>query len=223
MDALRDLRNEVRLAVDHSGLTARSHEHDLDKWYSPMNAFLSIGPPAYRIEQMLALVRAGVLELIGPGMTVGTRPELPAFVCESPQVPGSQRLATAMIEARLHHVDLSRAADPVLRRLVDDGSCVSHVLSDPDGSTYRTGGVAITRRPFHMRQSDGGAHPRRFVFGVPTEGVHWATAAGARPGVNSVLLGDSDALSGAILRLNPIPRPKVVFTYVPRRGAAVSG
>lgn len=44
MDVLRDLRNEVRLAVDHGGLRGASHRHHLDRWYTPMNAFLSIGP-----------------------------------------------------------------------------------------------------------------------------------------------------------------------------------
>jgi hypothetical protein len=39
------------------------------------------------------------------------------------------------------------------------------------------------------------------VFGVPTEGAHWATAAGARPGVNSVMLGDADAISLSVLAL----------------------
>jgi hypothetical protein len=30
---------------------------------------------------------------------------------------------------------------------------------------------------------------------VPTETVHWVTAAGIRPGVNSVILGDADAVA----------------------------
>ena len=44
-------------------------------------------------------------------------------------------------------------------------------------------------------------HPRRFAFGVPTESVHWVTAAGIRPGVNSVILGDADAIARSSLRI----------------------
>ncbi|MGW3069329.1 FAD/NAD(P)-binding protein, partial [Streptomyces sp. NPDC001130] len=46
----------------------------------------------------------------------------------------------------------------------------------------------------------GAVHARRFAFGVPTEGVHWVTAAGARPGVDSVTLSDADAVARAVLR-----------------------
>jgi hypothetical protein len=35
---------------------------------------------------------------------------------------------------------------------------------------------------------------------VPTESVHWVTAAGIRPGVNSVILGDADAIARTCLR-----------------------
>ena len=38
---------------------------------------------------------------------------------------------------------------------------------------------------------------------MPTEGVHWVTAAGIRPGVNSVTLQDSDAVALAVLGLAP--------------------
>ncbi|MBT2275889.1 FAD/NAD(P)-binding protein [Rhodococcus qingshengii] len=44
LDVLRDLRNEVRLIVDHGGITGSSYRNDLDRWFTPSNAFLSIGP-----------------------------------------------------------------------------------------------------------------------------------------------------------------------------------
>ena len=56
LDVLRDLRNELRLIVDHKGLTGTSHQTHLDRWYTPLNAYLSIGPPRRRIEQMIALM-----------------------------------------------------------------------------------------------------------------------------------------------------------------------
>ncbi|MGW0585766.1 FAD/NAD(P)-binding protein, partial [Streptomyces sp. NPDC002920] len=67
LDALRDLRNEIRLVVDHGGVSGESYRGELDGWYTPLNAFTSIGPPAFRIEQLIALVEAEVLHLVGPG------------------------------------------------------------------------------------------------------------------------------------------------------------
>ena len=70
LDVLRDLRNEIRLLVDHGGLSGDSYRDELQRWYMPLNAHLSIGPPAERIEQFGALMDAGVLEVLGPDMRV---------------------------------------------------------------------------------------------------------------------------------------------------------
>ncbi|SKU40566.1 Uncharacterised protein [Mycobacteroides abscessus subsp. abscessus] len=63
--------------------------------------------------------------------------------------------------------------------------------------------MAVTARPYRLIGADGRAHPRRFAYGVPTESVHWVTAAGIRPGVDSVTLGDADAIARAALASAP--------------------
>ncbi|WP_182908972.1 FAD/NAD(P)-binding domain-containing protein [Microbispora sp. H13382] len=200
LDVLRDLRNEVRQVVDHGGLTGRSHRDDLDRWYTPLNAFLSIGPPAERVEQMIALIEAGVLTVIGPGMRVRARDGV--FEAESAAVPGSVVRARVLVEARLPEIDLRRTADPLLRHLLRTGQCRAYVIGGRRGEDgHETGGLAVTRRPYRLLDADGRAHPRRFAYGVPTESVHWVTAAGVRPGVNSVILGDSDAIARSVLTL----------------------
>ena len=205
LDVLRDLRNEIRLLVDHGGLTGRSHRDDLERWYTPLNAFLSIGPPAHRIEQMIALIEAGVLDVLGPGMRVTADPERGVFTAESPAVPGSRTEVTAVIEARLPDPDLRRTTDPLLRDLLATGACRPYLIPDPEFGAHETGGLAVTDRPYRLVRADGTAHPRRFAYGVPTESVHWVTAAGVRPGVNSVTLGDSDAIALALLNLSALP------------------
>ncbi|MGW0936887.1 FAD/NAD(P)-binding protein [Streptomyces sp. NPDC002666] len=202
LDVLRDLRNELRLIVDHGGLTGSSHRQHLDGWYTPLNAFLSIGPPARRIEEAIALIEAGVLRVLGPDVRSGTDEEARAFTIESASVPGSLTRATTLIEARLPEIDLRVTADPLLLQLLASGQCRPYEVTDPDGSVYETGGLAVTDAPFHVIDAAGRAHPRRFAFGVPTESVHWATAAGIRPGVNSVTLQDSDAIAHAVLGLD---------------------
>ncbi|MDQ1011052.1 putative NAD(P)/FAD-binding protein YdhS [Streptomyces sp. V4I23] len=193
LDVLRDVRNELRLIVDHGGLTGTSRRDHLDRWYTPLNAFLSIGPPRRRIEEMTALIEAGVLEVVGPRMSVGTEAGL--FTAQSPDVPGSAVTFTTLIEARLPEPDLRRTCDELLGRLLKTGQCRPHAI---DG--YETGGLDVTPRPYRLVNRQGRAHPRRFAFGVPTEGVHWVTAAGARPGVDSVTLSDADAVARAALR-----------------------
>ncbi|GLF99429.1 FAD/NAD(P)-binding protein [Streptomyces yaizuensis] len=204
LDVLRDLRNEVRLAVDHSGLDGDSHRDDLEGWYTPLNAFLSIGPPASRVEEMIALIRAGLLEVMGPGTTVRLNTAGPEFVASSTQVPGEPVRARALIEARLPEPDLRRTDDPLLRHLLNTDQALPYRIPSAHGPAFETGGLAVTERPYRLLDGRGQAHPRRFAYGVPTESVHWVTAAGIRPGVDSVTVGDSDAIARAVLALPPV-------------------
>lgn len=213
LDVLRDLRNELRLIVDHGGLAGVSRRDHLDRWYTPLNAFLSIGPPRRRIEEAVALIEAGVLDVLGPRLEVSPVPG--GFAARSPAVPGSAVTATALIEARLPATDLRRTADPLLRGLLEEGACRSHTV---DG--YETGGLDVTRRPYRLVEASGRVHPARFALGVPTEGVHWVTAAGARPGVGSVTLTDTDAVARAALLVpRPAPAPRVLRAPPEGRGA----
>lgn len=197
LDVLRDLRNEVRLVVDHGGLGGVSRRDHLDGWYTPLNAFLSIGPPQLRIEQMVALVEAGVVEVMGPRPEVReVRGAHGGWLVRSPAVPGDAVRVTTLIEARLPEPNLARTADDLLSHLLRTSQCRPHTL---DG--YDTGGLDVTKSPYHIIDAWGRPHPRRFAVGVPTEGVHWVTAAGIRPGVDSVTLQDNDAMARAALRV----------------------
>ncbi|MFY1675605.1 FAD/NAD(P)-binding protein [Streptomyces sp. WMMC905] len=201
LDVLRDLRNEIRLAVDHGGLEGNSHRDDLEGWYTPLNAFLSIGPPASRIEEMIALVEAGVLTVMGPGTQVRIDTMAQMYVAHSTLVPGDAVRAMTLIEARLPEPDLRRTEDPLLRHLLDTDQATPYRIRGEAGTEYETGGLAVTERPYRLLDGKGHAHPRRFAYGVPTESVHWVTAAGIRPGVDSVTVGDSDAIARSVLSL----------------------
>ncbi|WP_234318046.1 FAD/NAD(P)-binding protein [Streptomyces sp. NRRL S-244] len=200
LDVLRDLRNEVRLLVDHGGISGADYRDELTARYGPLNAYLSIGPPPRRIREAIALIEAGVLTVLGPGAEFGADEAAGRFTARSPRVGGDAVHARAFIDARLPEPDVVRTEDPLLGYLYATGQCVPYVIDDERGP-YRTGGIAVTERPYHVIDATGAAHERRFAYGVPTEGVHWVTAAGARPGVDSVILGDSDAMARGILRL----------------------
>lgn len=206
LDVLRDLRNEIRLVVDHGRLEGNSYRDELQGWYTPLNAFLSIGPPASRIEELIALVEAGTVRLVGPGMRVRVAVDgagAAAFEATSDRVGGAPVHARILVEARLPEPDVRRTEDPLLAHLLATGQISPYRIAGTCGSHYETGGVAVTERPNRVLDADGRAHPRRFAYGIPTEAVHWVTAAGIRPGVNSVILGDSDAIALAVLGLLP--------------------
>lgn len=204
LDVLRDLRNEVRLAVDHGGIEGNSHRDDLRGWYTPLNAFLSIGPPASRIEELIALVEAGLVEITGPGTHIRLNTDEPSFVASSSLVPGPPVRSRVLIEARLPEPDLRRTDDPLLRHLLNTDQAMPYRIPADRGSLVETGGLAVTERPYRLIDGRGQEHPRRYAYGVPTEFVHWVTAAGIRPGVDSVTVGDADAIARAVLSLPPV-------------------
>ncbi|WP_280466124.1 FAD/NAD(P)-binding protein [Nocardia brasiliensis] len=214
IDVLRDIRNEVRLIIDHGIVGAYSYREHISRWYTPMNAFLSIGPPVQRIEEMEALLRAEVLTIVGPDMRISPSSD-GFFIAHSPNIADSRYASAALIEARLPEWRLEATDDELLRHLINNGSVRMHEL-DQGFARYRTGSIDITMRPYHVISSKGDVSRTMFAFGIPTEGVHWATAAGIRPGVGSVILADADAVARAALSLSIEPRvendPDGVFT-----------
>ncbi|MFE3498594.1 FAD/NAD(P)-binding protein [Kitasatospora sp. NPDC059160] len=203
LDVMRDLRNEVRLLVDHAGITGESYRDELQSWYTPLNAYVSIGPPPRRIEELIALVEAGVVTMLAPGMRVTPAPAGAGFTVDSTSVPGGEVEVTALIEARLPEVDIRTTEDPLVRNLVDRRACRPYLIPTGTDGHVETGGLTVTERPYRLVDAAGRVHPYRYAFGVPTETVHWATAAGIRPGVDSVILGDADAIARACLSAEP--------------------
>jgi len=206
LDVLRDLRNEVRGIVDHGGLSGRSHRDDLDGWYTSVNAFLSIGPPAQRVEETIALLEAGVLTLVGADVRVTTDASEGCFVVHSGATADQPVRVRTLVEARVGEPDLRRASDPLLRQLFQTSQVCPHRIADGRHGYYETAGLAVTQRPYQVLDAKGTPHPRRFAFGVPTESVHWVTAAGIRPGVGSIILADADAIARRVLSIHRAPR-----------------
>ena len=140
LDSMRDLRQELRMIVDHAGLSGLSRRDHLDHWYTPLNAYLSIGPPRQRIEQMIALMEAGVLSVVGPQLEL--RMDEGTWLASSPKVLGSTVRATTLIEARLPEPSLRNTADELLAHLLETGQCRPHTV---DG--IESQGLDVTGSP----------------------------------------------------------------------------
>ncbi|CAM3843389.1 FAD/NAD(P)-binding protein [Nocardiopsis gilva] len=203
LDALRDLRNEVRQVIDHGQLTAASYREHVSGFYTPLNAFVSIGPPPRRIAELIALIEAGIVTVAGPGFSATADPR-GHFTGTSPAVVGAEYTGDVLIDARLPDPGVVGSDDPLVRYLLDSGIGRRHRLRT-NGTEHVTGGLEVTDRPYRLVDACGRPNPGVHAFGVPTEGVHWATAAGVRPGVDSVILGDADAIARSVLGLDDPP------------------
>ncbi|MFD5749208.1 FAD/NAD(P)-binding protein [Streptomyces sp. NPDC127033] len=204
LDVMRDTRWVIRELVDFSGLTGRSQREDFLGWYVPRASFLAAGPPMERLQQVQALTRHGLLRIAGPRTRFGTDPAEGRFVVSSPQVPGSAVPVTTLVDARIPDPDLRRDLGPLTTRLRDSGVLTSYV-NHGGGTGHDTGGVAVTRSPFHPVDRDGAADEGMYVLGIPTEHTRWFMQVGSsRPGMWSDFVHDADAIAAHALR--PVTR-----------------
>jgi glutamate mutase epsilon subunit len=195
LDVIRDVRGVLREAVDFGGLSAESHE-DFQGWFGPLASFLSAGPPMIRLAQTRALLDAGVLVLAGPDTRFETGPD--GFVVRSPQVAGSTRTVQVLLDARMPVPDLDRDTSELSRQLRARGVLTTWTnTSGPRPA--RTGGVSVTRAPFHP-VGENGIDRALHVLGIPTEHTRWFTQVGSgRPQVWTGFTADADAIAADLL------------------------
>ena len=177
-------------------LHPRSLVDDVFGWFMGFFSFYASGPPPDRLDQLLALERAGVLSFLGAGLRITADPDRRAFVAESTTVDG-EVTARALIEATLPAFDLTRTTDPLLSALAGRGEAVSQVLTAPDGERVDTGQLLVDRTQRLVR-ADGSSAERRFALGMHTT---VKAAAFARPGSNGPVHRLNDAVARTLLGL----------------------
>ena len=196
--ALLSVYGRLPRLVAAGRLTARSVAEQLDGWWHGFFSFLASGPPGFRLRQLIALSRAGVVRFVGAGMRVGTDETTGTFTATSATVPGHTVHATALIEAYLPRPSLDRTEDPLLRDLHGAGALTEEVIADPT-HTHRSGLLAVSPADGHVVDpSLGGPHPRRIALGAPTNSR--AVAAFARPRTDAPAFRQNDAVARALLR-----------------------
>jgi uncharacterized NAD(P)/FAD-binding protein YdhS len=173
-------------------LTTTSFVQDVGGWWLGFFNFLASGPPGHRLEELLALSQAGIVQFVGADMRVDTVHG--GFVASSTSSPHTVR-ATALVEARVPGPTLERTSNELLRSLYESGDGAPEVLPDP---RHETGRLLVTPTDLRLVNSKGRAHPRRFALGAPTSVV--AVAAFSRPGVNAPAFRQNDIVARAILR-----------------------
>jgi uncharacterized NAD(P)/FAD-binding protein YdhS len=155
LEVWRDLRDRLREAVDFHGLLAPSHRRFYRSWTGLINRLVA-GPQKERHEDLIALVDAGIVQLLHP---------------ESPIPPGARHLGARVGRAGLLHHSSGPIAD--LRRL----GLLRAVIAEPglDGIETREGARAVSR--------SGEVLPDLWVLGPATEGStyynHYVPSAGS--------------------------------------------
>ncbi|MBB2912102.1 hypothetical protein FHS43_003382 [Streptosporangium becharense] len=175
----------------HGVLAARGIH---DPWFQSFFDHVTGGPPGSRLEELRALVSAGVLTFLGAGLRVEHHEG--RWLAQSPTVPGTVRAET-LIEARSSvsgvsgarssASGVSGAADPLIASLRGRGEV-----------TEESGLLGVRPADHRVLDQSGIPHPRRFAFGPRTSGGP-ADDGFTRPGTDAPLLRHTDALARIVL------------------------
>jgi hypothetical protein len=196
LDILRSLRWIIRELTDFGGLTPKSHQEGLIDWYAPRSAFLAAGPPLVRLRELRALIDAGILRIIGPKARYAADPDTGRFTVSSPQVAGATEAVETIIDARIPVPDVRADTSEFAQMLLRRGLWSEFV----NGGLFHSGGVAVTRSPFHPIGADGKPQRGLYVLGIPSEFSRYFTQVVATgPTSWSEVMRDADDVARHLL------------------------
>ncbi len=192
-DMLRDVRGIIRHYLDAGYLSSDEYAKFLSK-FNPFNSLISVGPPVLRVEQMRALIEAGVLEVAGPGLAVSVRDD--HYVATDNR--GNTWTVNNLVEARLFPVSLAASTNPLVANLRDRGLLSAAEYTKADGSTYVVGGTRMNKEDLTVIDANDNEVDGLFIWCVPTEGWSWFTTFAPRSGVNDKNLRDAENIARRI-------------------------
>jgi hypothetical protein len=195
-DALLTVYGVLAVALTTGKISAADRIALVEGQFHGFFSFLASGPPPRRLEELIALHRAGLVHFAGPDLDVEVVDG--NFSGSSPAAPG-RVAARALVDARLPRPDVRAATDPIIRGLLADGELAAEDITTPDGRSLG-GGQLLADFSCRAIRADGTVHPRRFLLGPSVSGS--AGSAGfSRPGFNGAGFRQNDAVARNILRL----------------------
>ncbi len=208
LDVLRDVRDMIRSAVDFGGLEPRSHrDHFLGAFASASTA-VSAGPPLKRLEQVVALMDAGILEIAGPEANFSCDKREGKYRVSSPRVKGTFWLCDTVIDSRVPTANLDSDTSKLTQAMRANAFIDEYKHGEGLDHYFETGGLAVTEPPFHVIDGDGDPNPDCYALGLPTEHTRWFQTIGSgTPNTISRFSRDAGAISDDIYKsvLHSVP------------------
>lgn len=171
--------------------SARSRAVSLPVTWHTFFSYVASGPPAHRLEELLALSEAGVVRFLGPDVTVRIEHGR-GFVASSPRVAG-ETVAGALVDAWLPGSGAAVSENAALRELAGQHGREFRVA---DASFEGSLGRVEVDADGRVIDASGVARASLFAIGPFTS----LTEAGAftRPGSNALPFRQTDRIAGAI-------------------------
>lgn len=199
--AMGALRVQVARLATSGALSGQSLARDVLGWFDADALALASGPPADRVRVVLALIEAGVIDLLGPGFEIGVDEQEGCFVATSP-VTGRTARSRVLLETRMSKGKVPATSDPLLQALLSTGRARIHTVDGvPTHSMEATGAVVGEEATdgHNLIAGDGTVDDGVVVLGIPALSTQPGSAIGASPGVPSPLLAGADIAAKQIV------------------------
>ena len=195
-NALLSIYSVLSQAITEGRLSDEDRVRRVETEWHGFFSFVASGPPPRRLEELLALHRAGIVRFAGPDLEVAIDND--HFVARSTGVAGEIR-ARAFVEARLPRPDVLATTDPLLRGLLESGVLAADELFAADGTSLGGGQL---KADSHCRaiQADGTVHPALFLLGPSVSGSAGSSGF-SRPHFNGPGFRQNDAVARHLLSL----------------------
>jgi hypothetical protein len=201
--SLGSARKAMSAVVQFGGLVASDYQGPYSRFLS-FGAMIAGGPPVSRLNELIALMDAGIVRPIGPNISVTATDD--GFAASSPDVPGSNVVASVLLDAWMHSPNATATADTLLGNLRERGLSVPHAVLDraaaPSTSrpiTVPTGAVDIDEAHSRLVRADGQPDESLFAIGIPTEGARIFTIVSPTPQTASDVLRETNNVSKQLL------------------------
>jgi hypothetical protein len=202
-NALLSVYSVLSVAITAGRLSDEDRVRHVETEWHGFFSFVASGPPPRRLEELLALHRAGIVRFTGPELQVALGKE--RFVARSPAVPGEIE-ARAFVEARLPRPDVLAATDPLVRGLLQSGLLAADHLVASDGSSLGGGQLKADGQCRAIR-ADGSVHPSLFLLGPSVSGSAGSSGF-SRPHFNGPGFRQNDAVARQLLQLVSVDSQK---------------
>jgi len=186
-----DIRDVIRQIVNKNLLSDEDYQKYFLNQFKKESSFLSAGPPESRSEELLALIKAGIVTILKPKMKLSIDHKTNKFIVFSEIAPNEKFHASFVIEARLPAVNVEETTSNLITNLIESGLASPYLLKLKNQNTYTTGAINTIS---NSEQLSSGL----YFWGVPTEGKRWFTTVSPRPNNNDIIFSTADKIAQEI-------------------------
>ncbi|GAA2101786.1 FAD/NAD(P)-binding protein [Brevibacterium salitolerans] len=182
---------------------------DLHGWFDSDGLFLASGPPAGRVRQVLALIDAGIVDLLGPETVVTAEansteggPGAGRFRALS-RITGRTAESSVLLETRMSKGRVPHTDDPLLQALLTSGRARIHTVDYVQTDYLEAGPAEVSETAetgHNLVDEYAREDPSVVVLGIPASTTQPGSAIGATPHKPSPLLAGADIAAKQIVR-----------------------